>query len=287
MARPDGVIEAPLVVACDGATSLLAKEAGLHAGFTPHQLALGVRALFRLTEDEVDDRLGLSGLQGATNEFLGCTDGVRGGGFVYSQVDTLSVGVVAHLDSLTQKRIPPYDLLARFVASPWVAPLLKGARLAEYSAHLLPEGGIAMVPRLSAAGLLVAGDAAALCYTNGLTFEGMNLAMTSGKLAAETAIEALASGDVSAAASGQLRAAAPGELRDQGPQDLGARGGLHASGPAVLGLPQDGGRAHGAGLPIGRPAQAEDRPTRPGRRPRRLPLRQLVRDGIAAGRSFL
>jgi len=31
----DDIVEAPLVVACDGALSLLAKEAGLHKGFKP------------------------------------------------------------------------------------------------------------------------------------------------------------------------------------------------------------------------------------------------------------
>ena len=141
VARPDGVIEAPLVVACDGVVSLLAQEAGLHTGFPEDHLALGVRGLYRLTEAAIDERLGLSELEGATFEYLGCTEGVRGGAFVYTQVDTLSVGVVVHLDSLKRRGIPPYDLLARFVCSSPVAPLLKDAELVEYSAHLLPEGG--------------------------------------------------------------------------------------------------------------------------------------------------
>jgi electron transfer flavoprotein-quinone oxidoreductase len=55
-----------------------------------------------------------------------------------------------------------------------------------------------MLPRRSAAGFLVAGDAGALCYTNGLTFEGMNLAMASGEMAAKVAVEAAGAGDVSA-----------------------------------------------------------------------------------------
>jgi electron transfer flavoprotein-quinone oxidoreductase len=102
-----------------------------------------------------------------------------------------------HLDALKERRIAPYDLLARFAVSAPVAPLLQGARLAEYSAHLLPEGGATMMRRRSAAGLLVVGDAGALCYTNGLTFEGMNLAMASGELAARVALEAVGAGDVS------------------------------------------------------------------------------------------
>jgi len=194
----DDVVEAPLVIACDGTLSFLGQEAGLHGGPKTEQLALGVRALYALTEEEVNDRFGLKGREGATQEFLGCTAGVRGGGFIYTQTDTLSVGVVLHLDSLKAGGIPPYDLLERFVALSPVAQVLRGARLVEYSAHLLPEGGQKTMPRLSTAGLLVAGDAAGLCYTNGLVQEGMNLAMTSGLIAGRVGAEALAAGDVSA-----------------------------------------------------------------------------------------
>jgi electron transfer flavoprotein-quinone oxidoreductase len=196
--RADGVIEAPVVIAADGVVSLLAKEAGLHDGFKPRDLALGVRSLFQLDEGELDKRLGLRGREGATYEYLGCLKGVRGGAFVYTQLDSLSVGVVVHLDALAERRMAPYDLLESFIGSAPVAPLLQGARLAEYSAHLLPEGGAPMLPRRSAAGFLVAGDAGALCYTNGLTFEGMNLAMASGEMAAKVAVEAAGAGDVSA-----------------------------------------------------------------------------------------
>jgi electron transfer flavoprotein-quinone oxidoreductase len=194
----DDFIEAPLVIAADGTLSLLAKQAGLHDGFKVQHLALGVRALFLLSEDEINTRFGLTGREGATQEFLGCTDGVRGGGFIYTQSDAVSVGLVVHLDSLKEKGIAPYDLLERIIATPPAATFLRGAKLVEYSAHLLPEAGLHMVPRLSDDGLLVVGDAAGLCYTNGLIQEGMNLAMTSGLAAAEVAADALADGNVSA-----------------------------------------------------------------------------------------
>jgi electron transfer flavoprotein-quinone oxidoreductase len=205
VAGPDDIVEAPLVIACDGALSFLAEEAGLHGGVKAEQVALGVRALYQLSEEEIDERFGLVGREGGTQEFLGCTEGIRGGGFIYTQTETLSVGLVFHLDSLKQRGVPPYELLERFVASAPVAPLLKGARLVEYSAHLLPEAGMRMVPRLESAGLLVAGDAAGFCYTNGLTQEGMNLAMTSGLIAARVGAQALASGDVSARSLGRYR----------------------------------------------------------------------------------
>jgi electron transfer flavoprotein-quinone oxidoreductase len=195
---PDDIIEAPLVIACDGTLSLLAQEAGLHGGRKTGQVALGVRALYAHTEEGLNERFGLRGREGATHELLGCTRGVRGGGFVYTQTDTVSVGIVVHLDSLVARGIPPDELLEDFVASPAVAHLLRGARLVEYSAHLLPEAGVKMVPRLATAGLLVAGDAAGLCYTNGLIQEGMNLAMASGLVAGRVGAAALAVGDVSA-----------------------------------------------------------------------------------------
>ena len=55
-----------------------------------------------------------------------------------------------------------------------------GGRLQEYSAHLIPEGGYDMIPELVGDGILVAGDAAALCNATGVNLEGINLAAHSG-----------------------------------------------------------------------------------------------------------
>jgi len=139
--------------------------------------------------------------QGATQEFLGCTDGIRGGGFIYTQTETLSVGVVFHLDSLKRQGSTVHAAFQRFLASDAVHKILRGARLLEYSAHLLPESRIRTLPPLFGEGVLLAGDAAGLCYTNGLNQEGMNLAITSGFHAAETAVQAHQTGDF---AAGQL-----------------------------------------------------------------------------------
>ena len=128
--------------------------------------------------------------QGVSQEFLGCTEGIRGGGFIYTQTETLSVGLVCHLDSLKKRGIAPYDL---FRAVPCERPVGSCSRARSWSS--IPptccRRAATIVPRLSTGGLLLAGDAAGLCYTNGLNQEGMNLAMTSGFLAAETAVEAL------------------------------------------------------------------------------------------------
>jgi electron transfer flavoprotein-quinone oxidoreductase len=283
----DEVIEVPLVIACDGTLSFLAQEAGLHGGFKPEQVALGVRALYRLTEEEINDRFGLIGREGATHEFLGCTEGIRGGGYIYTQTETLSLGLVLHLDSVKTRGIPPYELMERYVASAPVAPLLRGAKLIEYSAHLLPEAGLSMVPGLSAAGMLVAGDAAGLCYTNGLTQEGMNLAMTSGFLAAQVGAAALADGDTSAARLARYAEELKQSfvLRDmktfQRAVDFLHRDRLFTVYPRVVGAlmeelyRSDGEPKEKIGR-LGRQAVKDE-----------VPLRQLIADLLQGGRAFL
>jgi len=195
--RDAGEIHAPVTILCDGVLSTLARKLGLCKPLPALDTALGIKALFRLKEQEINDRFGLVRRQGASCEFLGCTEGIRGGGFIYTQTETLSVGLVTHLDSLKASGVAPYELLQRFLAREPVGKLLKGAQLVEYSGHVLPEGGYKLVPQLFARGLLLAGDAGGLCYTNGLNQEGMNLAITSGALAAETVCEAFERGDFS------------------------------------------------------------------------------------------
>jgi electron transfer flavoprotein-quinone oxidoreductase len=188
--RDKGEIKSPITIVCDGVLSLLAQKPGLRKPPEPHALGLGIKALFRLKEEEINERFGLSRDQGCTQEFIGCTKGIRGGGFIYTQSRSLSAGLVLHLDSLKKGGIAPYDLFEQFLAYEPVRRLLKGARMAEYSAHMIPEGGYEAVPPLFSGGVLLAGDAAGLCYTNGLNLEGMNLAMASGYHAAETVLDA-------------------------------------------------------------------------------------------------
>ncbi|MBX6343036.1 MAG: FAD-dependent oxidoreductase, partial [Thermomicrobiaceae bacterium] len=123
--------------------------------------------------------------------------GLLGYGFIYTNKDTLSIGTGALLSDLIESGLNVSDMLNRFKAHPAIAPLLAGGELVEYSAHLIPEGGYHALPRLFTDGALVVGDAAGLL--NPLNREGSNFAMISGKLAAETIVEAKERGDYSAA----------------------------------------------------------------------------------------
>jgi electron transfer flavoprotein-quinone oxidoreductase len=100
------------------------------------------------------------------------------------------------LDVLAEYRLRPYEVLQRYLEHPAIAPLVEGGQLLEYGGHLIPEGGWRDMPQLSTGGAMVTGDAASM--VNALHWEGTNMAIISGKVAAETAVEAHEQGDFSA-----------------------------------------------------------------------------------------
>lgn len=76
-------------------------------------------------------------------------------------------------------------MLEDFKQHPYVAPLIAGGKLVEYSAHVVPEAGINMLPELVGDGVLIAGDAAGMCMNLGFTIRGMDLAIAAGEAAAK------------------------------------------------------------------------------------------------------
>jgi electron transfer flavoprotein-quinone oxidoreductase len=197
--REDGDIYASVVIACDGVNSLLSQKAGLHGEWKSNQVAIGIKEIIQMSREKMEDRFGLENGEGTAMELFGdATWGMMGYGFIYTNRDTLSVGVGVLLSDLIERKVNPNELQERFKAHPMVRKLLEGGEAKEYMAHLIPEGGWASVPPLYAGGFLVAGDAAMM--VNGIFREGSNLAAISGKLAAQTALEALDRGDFSARA---------------------------------------------------------------------------------------
>lgn len=195
--RPDGDVRCRLVIACDGVNSFVAKEAGLFTATDPANFTLGVKETLGLPREVIEQRFAVRDREGMDIEILGGTLGINGGGFLYTNLDTLAVGVVLKLPALAAQSARPEDVIAHLKSHPAIAPLVEGGEVLEYSAHLIPEAGRSMMPELAGDGLLVAGDAAAMCLAAGVWLEGVNFAMASGMAAAETAAEALAAGDVS------------------------------------------------------------------------------------------
>lgn len=195
--RPDGDIAAKVVIACDGVNSFLAKEAGLFKA-REHN-TLGVKETLALPRAVIDERFGLTGDEGADFEIIGCTGDIPGGGFLYTNKESVGIGVVLELDGLTAAKVRPEELIAELKAHPAIAPLVRGGELVEYSAHLIPEGGYRTMPELVTDGMLIAGDAAAMCLAAGIWLEGVNFALGAGMYAGRAAAAAIAKGDTSKA----------------------------------------------------------------------------------------
>ena len=191
-------LESSVVLACDGANSLLAQKAGLIDELKPVEVALGAKEVIALDSKVIEDRFQLNPGEGSAMDIFGSvTLGMLGYAFLYTNKESLSLGVGCRLSDYQAKGLRPSDHLELVKRHPYVAKLISGGKTLEYSAHLIPEGGFKSMPPLFSDGFLVAGDAAQM--TNPPYREGSNIAMTAGRLAGETVIEAKKKGDFSAA----------------------------------------------------------------------------------------
>lgn len=194
-------LRAKVVVAADGVNSFLARYAGLRAQEPTANLAVGVKSVIQLSESQVRDRFNLSGNEGAAYAVVGdCTEGVAGGGFMYTNKDSVSIGIVANLEDLEAKGKSSSDLHDHFLSHPFIKPFIEGGELLEYGCHLIAEGGQKMQHGLVHNGLVLVGDAAGFTLNTGFTVRGMDLAAGSARAAATAINAALKAGDFSKSA---------------------------------------------------------------------------------------
>jgi electron transfer flavoprotein-quinone oxidoreductase len=185
----DEEIGADCVVAADGILSFLAEKTGLRQPFQPRHFALGFKEVIALDPKTIEDRFRLGDKEGATQLFVGTlTKGIMGGGFLYTNQESLSLGIVVGIHSLNQRepREEVYKFLDEFKERHEIKNLIRGGEVVEYSAHLISEGGIHIKTKLYGDGILVAGDAAGLGLNMLVTVRGMEYAMASGVLAGRT-----------------------------------------------------------------------------------------------------
>ena len=191
-------LTADVVILADGVNSLLTPKAVGAPTPKPSEMAVGVKELIALPPNVIEDRLLCAPGEGAAWLFAGdSTKGHIGGGFMYTNRDSISLGLVATLSDLVTADTTIYQMMEDFKKHPDVSALIKGGKLLEYSGHMVSEGGYHMIPKLVGDGCLVAGDAGMLCMNLGYCVRGMDFAVASGQMAAQAAISALDDGDVS------------------------------------------------------------------------------------------
>ena len=193
--EPGVDIRAKVTILADGVrgnlTKQLVRRLALDEGRQPQLYAIGIKELWEIPKGRLEPGtvIHTMGYPLRMEEF--------GGAFIYAMPDGLtSVGFVAGLDY----RDPMFDPHVRFQhlkRHPLVQALLAGGQMVRYGAKALPEGGWHTIPRVYADGVLLAGDAGG--FLNSMRLKGIHLAMRTGMLAAESAFEAVRSGDVSQA----------------------------------------------------------------------------------------
>ncbi len=196
--RDNGELLADVVIAADGVNSIVARKGGLRKDLSPEDVSLGVKEILAMPKESINRAFSLSGEEGAAITFVGSpTMGIPGGGFIYTNKESISVGIVVKLSSLSEKEHRPEDLLDAFKRHPQIWPLVKDGESREYLAHLIPEGSLTKGATFYKGGLLAVGDAAGFTLSTGLRVEGVNYAIMSGQVAAEAVKRAKESNDFS------------------------------------------------------------------------------------------
>ncbi|HLP05083.1 MAG TPA: NAD(P)/FAD-dependent oxidoreductase, partial [Paludibacter sp.] len=192
--QPGTCIEAKLTIFAEGTRGSLAKKLiskfELDKGKNSQVYSLGVKELWNVPEGNIKpgEVYHTMGYPLNRKEF--------GGGFIYGMPDNkVAVGLVVGLDY----EDPTFDVHNAFQVwktTSFVSRFLKGGKLVEYGAKTLPEGGWYSIPKPYTDNALIVGDSAGLVAMPAL--KGVHLAVASGVLAAEAAVEALGKNDFSA-----------------------------------------------------------------------------------------
>jgi electron transfer flavoprotein-quinone oxidoreductase len=199
-------IRADVVVAADGVLSLVAEKAGLRDTQQPRHFAVSAKEVIELPSRSIEERFNLGPEEGAAQLYFGAlTKGMLGGGFLYTNKESISLGIVVGIESLLERepKLEVHELLEEFKGRPEIRNLTADGETVEYSAHVIPEGGINAMPRLYSDGIVVIGEAAGLGLNMLLTVRGMEFAVASGVMAARAILEARERQDYSASSLSQ------------------------------------------------------------------------------------
>lgn len=192
-------LTAKSVILAEGVNPVLGEQLGMVKRVKADAMAVGAKELIELPQKVIQDRFNLTDEEGCAWLFAGSpANGLMGGGFIYTNKNSVSLGIVCGLHDIgsSSKTVP--QMLEDFKNHSMIKPLIEGGKLIEYSGHVVPEAGIHMVPKLVDDGVLITGDAAGFCLNIGYTVRGMDLAVASGEAAAKAVLTARERNDFSA-----------------------------------------------------------------------------------------
>ena len=182
---------ANVVIAADGVNSFMAQKAGLIMDIKKETVGVGVKEVIELPAKTIEERFNLKADEGVARMLLGCTEGIHGGGFLYANKDSISLGAVFMPEEAAKKQKSVHEMFQDLKMHPSIYPLIEGGEPIEYSAHLVSEAGFRGIPqKLYREGFLMVGDAAGFVINTGYSIRGIDLAIVSGIAAAKAVISA-------------------------------------------------------------------------------------------------
>ena len=192
--QPGSLVEAKLTILAEGTRGSLTKKLihtfDLQKGKNPEIYSIGCKELWSVSEGTIKP-----GEIYHTMGYPATDNNVFGGGFIYGLNDNkAAVGLVLGLD-YADPTFDPHKAFQMWKTHPFVAKILKNGKMIEYGAKTLPEGGWYSLPKLYTDNALIVGDGAGFVTMPAL--KGVHLAISSGMLAAETALTALEKNDFS------------------------------------------------------------------------------------------
>jgi electron-transferring-flavoprotein dehydrogenase len=170
----------------------LIEKFALDADTDPQHYGLGIKEIWQIDPDKHEEGLVVHGLGWPLQE-----SGSTGGAFLYhAENNQVYIGLITDLN-YSNPHVSPFEEFQRWKTHPQTTRYLEGGERISYGARALTKGGINSLPKMHfPGGLLIGCDAGTL---NSVKIKGNHTAMKSGMLAAETVVDALASGDDAAA----------------------------------------------------------------------------------------
>src|SRR5947209_11023372 len=199
-----GPLYADLVFLAEGDASYLVTREGYERSYDPREkphFLHGIKQVIDLPPGAVEERFGVGPQGGVAYELLLRNGTLRGrpvhlnmGGFLYTNRQSLSVGLVLPADNLREHfGGDPNLLIEWFEGLPALQPWLEGARRSAFGVKIIRGGGAKDIPTLIDDGLAVGGAASAV----GIDFPYPNFtgpATAMGLLIAQAAVRIRSSG---------------------------------------------------------------------------------------------
>jgi electron-transferring-flavoprotein dehydrogenase len=191
--EPGMLLKAKMTIFAEGTRGSLFRQVceklGLMEGRNPDVYELGVKEIIQcapgtVTPGQVIHTTGFPIYKGV------------GGTFIYTLPnDQIILGIAGYLDT-NDPLFDPHRMLQQLKQHPFISEMIKGGKVIAYGGKTLPAGGWYSMPKLYHDGCVVVGDSASMVDVKKL--KGIHMAIKSGMLAAETALEAILRQDFSA-----------------------------------------------------------------------------------------